>query len=145
MVNLEIPVRLLTSWIIRRMAIVYGNNGDLTQARVLADELTEIIDEYLALAAETPPDSPSDALLDNLNYHGHDEDFVRTDFIFALIRCALDWWPQDDDTTASESVWVMEQFMHVGGDDLYKRWLRLTDKINNTDIADYLEMGMGDV
>jgi hypothetical protein len=125
---LKIPVELTESWIIRRMAIVYGDDVDISPARGLAEELHAIAAAYENLHSVRPPDD------DTLP-----EDFVKADALFAILRTTFDWWPKDGDATADESVWIMEQFDRVDGDELYERYLRLSDTINNTDIAKFVK------
>jgi hypothetical protein len=56
-----------------------------------------------------------------------------------MLRTAVDMWPADKDAAARESMWVTERFMAVDGDELYDRYLLLSDKINGTDIAKFLD------
>jgi hypothetical protein len=124
-ITLKIPLELTKSLIIRRLAIVYGNDVDISCARELAEELHAIVGAYLNLHSVRPPDG----------YPEPDEEFTKADMLFAILRTALDWWPKEGDATAHESVWIMDQFKRVDGDELYERYLRLSDRINNTDFA----------
>jgi hypothetical protein len=56
------------------------------------------------------------------------------DTLFAILRTAFDWWPKDEDAAADESIWIFTQFRQVDGEELYDRFLRVCDRINNTDV-----------
>jgi hypothetical protein len=124
-IELKISVELLESWIIRRLAIVYGEDVDISPARGLAEELHAIVAAYLSLYLVRAPDRSPEP----------NEEFTKVDMLFAILRTALGWWPADGDVEADESVWIMEQFDRADGDELYQRYVRVSDKINNTDIA----------
>jgi hypothetical protein len=139
-IKLEISTELLESWIIRRMAVVYGEGVDIAPARGLAEELITVLTGYLNLQTVRPPwrllkdfssEEPAPA-----EEKAKIEAITVPDLLFAVLRTALGWWPEDSNATADESCWILEQFDAVDGDELYERYLRLSDKINHTKIAD---------
>ena len=52
-----------------------------------------------------------------------------------LLRTAVNFWPSDDAAAASESIWLMERLTFVGGHELYLRYMRLSDRINGTNLV----------
>jgi hypothetical protein len=134
-IAIEITSEFLESLIIRRLAIVFGEGADiLASARTMAEELRAILTGYLDLYSVRPPDR-----------YPEPDGFTNADFLFAVLRTTLGWWPGDDDAGSEESVWIMEQFGRVDGDELYERWLELADQINGTNIADIVESEMGNL
>jgi hypothetical protein len=55
--------------------------------------------------------------------------------VFAILRTALGWWAADDAAAALEFSWIWDQFDRVHGEELYDRYLRVCDAINNTNDA----------
>jgi hypothetical protein len=66
---------------------------------------------------------------------GPTADFEESDVIQTLLRTAVNFWPSDDAAAASESIWLMERLTFVGGHELYLRYMRLSDRINGTDLV----------
>ena len=89
----------------------------------MAIELHGIVTDYRQLFALRPPS----------DHYGLSEE---TDVIETILRTAVDVWPSDEDAVAAESIWLFERFDAVDGDELYERYLRLSDKINGTDLAE---------
>jgi hypothetical protein len=134
-ITLKITTELLETLIIRRMAVVYGNDVDIAPARRLAQEYVAIADAWLALYAVRPPGPKPYPLPDEfVRDDPLPDEFVRDDFMFTLLTATLGWWP-DDDSASEHSVWLYVQFDRVDGDELYLRWLKLSDEINDSDIA----------
>jgi hypothetical protein len=127
-IAIEITSELLESLIIRRLAIVFGEGADvLASARRMAEELRAILTDYLDLFSVRPPDR-----------YPEPDGFTKADFMFAILRTTLGWWPEDNDAAGQESIWIMGQFDRVDGQELYDRWLKLADQINGTNIADII-------
>jgi hypothetical protein len=138
---LEIPLALSQSLIIRRSAIVYGevNAFSESEALELARELHAIVEAYLNFYSVRPPIRVVRPGTDEEDRDGEAmiEAVMPGDMVFAIILTALDYWPQDGRVAASDSVWLMAGLTDVDPtEELYHRYLRLSDKINNTDIAD---------
>jgi hypothetical protein len=116
-IELKIPVEL-TAWRIEGHARITAE-----AARQMAVELHAIIAAYKQLFVLRPPCE-------------HYTEFEETDVVETILRTAINVWPSDGDEVAAESIWLFERFDAVDGDELYERYLRLSDKINGTDWAD---------
>ena len=118
-IELRIPAGLTAAQIQR----VNADIGD-DDAQALAVELHAIIAAYRQLFSVRPPDE-AEALSE------------EADMIATIWRTAMDMWPKDNGVSANESVWLMERLTAVGGDELYERYLRLSDRINKSDVASW--------
>jgi hypothetical protein len=116
-IELKIPVELTAMRIQGRASV------SAATAHQLAIELHAIVAAYRQLFAVRPPGR---CFVDN----------EETDVVETILRTAVDLWPRDGDEVAYESVWLIERFSAVDGDELYERYLRLFDRINGTDFAD---------
>jgi hypothetical protein len=116
-IDLKIPVELTA------LRIEGHSQISAEAANQLAIELHGIVAAYRQLFALRPP----------CDYYA---EFEETDVVETILRTAVDVWPSDEDAAADESMWLFERFSAVDGDELYERYLRLSDKINGTDLAD---------
>ena len=61
--------------------------------------------------------------------------FEEIDVIETLLRTAVGIWPSDSGAVANESIWMMEMLRLAGGHELYLRYMRLSDRVNGTDLV----------
>jgi hypothetical protein len=99
----------------------------VNEAEALATELHDIVAAVRQLHQVRP--------LSDDRAHPSDE----VDLALTMWSTALDRWPRDEGSGAEESVWVMSRLDAIGDDDvLFKRWLRVCDRICGSDVADTL-------
>ena len=105
-------------------------NASITEetAQILAAELQDIIKSVRELYRAPP------------NSDGEDEEIYLVE---AVRRTAVNIWPADEAATIEESVYVAVRLTDLGGDQLYLRYLRLSDSVNGTDLAAEFERDMG--
>ena len=61
--------------------------------------------------------------------------FEETDVIQTLVRTVVDFSTSDKDAAAHEGEWLMEMLTLLGGQELYLRYMRLSDRVNGTDLV----------
>jgi hypothetical protein len=139
---IEFSIELLTQLIFRRMAIVYGDRcADLKVSRELAEELFAILEGYRNLHSVEPPWRLTKKMPEDAEAEASIKRIELPDTLFAILRTAFDWWPRNEDAAADESIWIFNQFRRVDGEELYDRFLRVCDRINNT--TDVMNSGDG--
>jgi hypothetical protein len=127
-IEIKISPALLESLIIRRMAVVCGEDVDIAPARELAAELRKIVNGYRTLHSASPPYSHDPRKFADV------EAIEENDVSFAIVTTALGLWPEGAE--AEQSCWSMEQFDRVDrADTLHERYLRLCDRINGSNFA----------
>ena len=89
-------------------------------ARELAAELHDIIACVQRHCAAQPRPYPA---------------FEESDVIQTLVRTVIDFSTSDKDAAANEGEWLMDVLSYLGGHELYLRYMRLTDRVNGTDLV----------
>jgi hypothetical protein len=127
-IEIKIPVALIQSWIIRRQAVAFGEDAvDEAAALELAREVIAIVASFRQLLSVAPPYRP----------HGlpEIEMIEEPDLIDAILRVVRGFLPEDVSQAAQENEWLTGQFSRIHADELYMRFLRVCDAVNNTDLA----------
>ena len=57
------------------------------------------------------------------------------DVIQTLRRTVIDFSTSDKDAAADEGEWLMYVLSYLGGHELYLRYMRLSDRVNGTDLV----------
>ena len=89
-------------------------------ARELAVELHDIIACVQRHCAAQPRPYPA---------------FQESDVIQTLVRTVVDFSTSNKDAAADEGEWLMDVLSYLGGHELYLRYMRLSDRVNGTDLA----------
>ena len=61
--------------------------------------------------------------------------FQESDVIQTLVRTVVDFSTSNKDAAADEGEWLMDVLSYLGGHELYLRYMRLSDRVNGTDLA----------
>jgi hypothetical protein len=133
-IELKLSLALLTAMVARCGQV------EEEEARELAAELIAIVDTYRAWCRAHP--------------ERQDTEFTEEDVVFTVIRTAVGCWPRaegwkDDERNTKvhdegdESVWLMCHLTDVS-DELYERYLKLSDKILGEDLASLLHIELED-
>ena len=89
-------------------------------ARELAAELHDIIACVQRHCAAQPRPYPA---------------FEESDVIQTLVRTVVDFSTSDKDAAADEGEWLRDMLSYLGGHELYLRYMRLSDRVNGTDLV----------
>jgi hypothetical protein len=61
-------------------------------------------------------------------------DAEEIDVVQTVLRTVVDIWPSEKEDAADERAWLMERLTAID-DELYRRYLRLCDRVNGTDFS----------
>jgi hypothetical protein len=132
-INIKITPELLEALVFRRLGIVYGDRADLKSAPGLAEELFRILEGFQNLRSVEPPKRPP------IGVTAEDaagiERIELPDMQLAILKTILGWESKDVDANANEGLWLQGQFSMVDGNEIYERFLKLYDAVNDTDIS----------
>lgn len=110
-IETSIPVGLTAARIQRANPAI-----DEEAANTLAAELHEIV-SLARLFFSVHPNLDETALNE------------EADLVLTLLNTAVNVWPVDEDAAASESMWMAGQFIALGADEVFDRFLRVCARI----------------